>query len=160
MSSIISRDVTEELQGNYKKDSHFAALCDHFASQEGEAEELTVEEVAKRSGIGYYAVLWSFKLLGELGCGQFTVGRKGYSSRIALSFPPQEIGRAAQGLGQASPVETSPVVPSQRGGLKVFIAPLRDNLSVKIEYPADMTAEDVERMCSFIKMLPHRPSQS
>ena len=99
-----------------------------------------------------------FRRLEKLGFGQFRVGRRKKPTRFIWGTALTEVAAAA--IGQ-TPREAIAEQPHDNGGPRAGVPKLvahsyvlRENLTLRLELPVDLTASEAKRLGTFIQTLP------
>jgi hypothetical protein len=141
------------------------AILNDFASRTYNSTSTKVERLEtrlRRAGheLARRDVVAVLKQLADAGCGSFITGRRGQSSRLEWSVQMISVAKAAKGEGAAverlDPAE--PNAPEEDddvpAGLVKHPYRLRQDLTLSLELPANLTAKEALRLGEFIKTLP------
>lgn len=150
----------EGLRSLYKSNAIATSFLDHAAQRERDRGETSVERaqtILRDEGTEASRgdVVALYQQLERLGCGKFIVGRWNKHSRFSWSVSIVSVGKAAAGEQQfvAEIPETPPESEEHSESLS-HTYHLRPETSITIELPVDLTAQEAERLASFIKTLP------
>jgi len=97
MNKKIDGRLVAELRQLYREDGAARALLDWAARRTNDSAETSLDRVMRVAQIGRSEAVDLARTLGEIGCGEFIVGRKGWKSRIRWSYSLVSLGLAAQG---------------------------------------------------------------
>ena len=97
MTNDIDKNVIEAIRALYRRDTNAQALFDQLAKRRRDATETSVDTFGNLLSISRGAAVDLARALGETGCGEFIVGRKGHQSRFAWTYSCISLGRAAAG---------------------------------------------------------------
>jgi hypothetical protein len=164
MKTLTSVNIDEvALQRLYRENRAARAILDHFASRERNWSVTTVDRLLANvtnegPQISRGDVIDVLKKLEEARCGEFRVGRRGWSSRFVWSVGMVAVGQSAAG----EPVEIELVAPEDQGEeaelqLLGHKFQLRPDLAVSIDLPRNLTATEASRLADFIRTLPFVP---
>jgi hypothetical protein len=129
-------------------------VWNHITRKYPDAYEVSVDALEKSLGAeghGYtrsYHLIPLFQGWAKSGFGQFKVGRRRSPTR--MSFP-----RKVREMGDPTAAAPKAAGPAQPTAQPVELAvPLRPGLAAKLQLPADLTPDEAERICSFVRMVP------
>ena len=134
-------------------------IFEHLAARQRNRKETTVDgliSALQRDGteVSRNEVVAIFKELQDAECGKFLVGRKGHQSRFEWKVPLSKVGGIAPAF-DASPgeEERKPLVETPASTLyHQYI--LRQDFTVKLSLPADLTDAEASRLADFIRTIP------
>ena len=139
-------------------------VLDEFAKRMRRSSETTVDATATqlmRSGleVARTDLVELFKQLAHAGCGDFKIGRRGAKSRIVWKEDLMTVGRMA--AGGARPSDEAPYLRHSVSastnhsaeGLIPYPFPLRDDLTVALALPKDLTQAEATRLGEFLKAI-------
>lgn len=157
----MTQEQTVKLRQLYASSSAGRMLLDNFAERERD-RRLTPLAWAKafirRQGGTDHEVLPFLRGLEAAGCGQYIEGRHGQASRFKWGFPMRSVARLAQGTNtEPAEVELRQIEPDAvniNGEMLDHKLFLRPDLLITITLPHDLTANEAERLASFVKALP------
>lgn len=150
----------DQLRQLYQSDAAARAFLDHCAQRRRNQTETTVDRALanlNREG-GAFAradIVRVLKGLADIGCGDFVTGRRGWPSRFVWSTGMIDVGRVAAGEDQQ--IEQIEQETDEQGATQNFLTHafyLRRDVSVEIELPTDLRADEAERLARFISALP------
>ncbi len=151
----LNQDRIDALRALYKTSAPASKILDHFASRIRDRKVVEVDRLMKiLPEITRADIIEVFKKLGELGFGQFVVGRRGASSRFERKVSLPSLGRAAAGHDSVIAIAED---SDDAGDEPITIHHeyrLRPTFTAQIELPADLTVKEAERLASFIRTLP------
>ena len=180
-SVSLSDPTVEKLRELYRSNPMAAALLGQLARRRRDTAELKIEHAMRiLANEGVTAerrdVYQIFKAFEAFGFGQVIVGRVTSKTRIAWTYSPKAIGRAAAGtqedipeLPEGATEETSSeacdvaICGPQRfaepvGTDEVEFVPhelqLRPELTIQIELPLDISPCEASRIALFVRSLP------
>ena len=141
------------------------AILDDFAGRTYNSTSTKVERLEirlRRAGheLPRRELVGVLKQLADAGCGSFITGRRGQSSRLEWAVQMISVAKAAKGEKSAverlSPAEQG--IPEEEddvpAGLVRHSYRLRQDLTLNLELPADLTAKEAIRLGEFIRTLP------
>jgi hypothetical protein len=134
-------------------------VLEDFARREHSLRETTVDTLQKRleatgRTVDRRSLIDLFKQLGECGCAQFTVGRKGRKTRLRWLEDQIRVGKIA--AGRERPPEFDPNAPelaAVAASENEFVAypfPLRNDLTVTLLLPKDLRKSEAQRLGEFV----------
>ena len=101
-------------------------------------------------------LIFVFRALDELECGNFKAGRRGWPSRFEWTTQIISVGRAA--IGEQEDVEQIEVAEEDDEGdgldWLTHTFNLRPNVEIEIELPMDLSPNEAARLSQFISALP------
>ena len=97
MNTTPAPDVAMAIQALYDENPHATRLFDWTASLERDAYETTVERLCRKLDISRGDAIRLARELEAAGCGEFIVGRKGWSSRFRWAHSRVSLGQIASG---------------------------------------------------------------
>jgi len=97
MNAHIDDRLVLELRKLHKERDSARTLLDWAASRTNDAAETSVERLMQMARVGRPEAVELARVLEEIGCGEFIVGRKGWKSRMRWSYSLRSLGKAAQG---------------------------------------------------------------
>ena len=97
MNAVVNPDVAMAIRALYEENPHATRLFDWTASLERDAYETTVERLIRKLGITRGEAIRLARALADAGCGEFIVGRKGWSSRFRWAYSRVNLGKVASG---------------------------------------------------------------
>lgn len=153
---------TAALRQAYVTDAGVKSICDEMARRERNQTETKLARILGRlsnngSEIRKNAAIAAFRKLESCGCGQYVEGRRGWPSRFVWSvgsLSACQIAQGANAIVEALPelntdeeiaAEVDTITHSHR---------LRDDFSVELQLPSDLTQREAQRLGSFIASLP------
>lgn len=153
---------TQKLRDLYNNNKVVSQLCNDMATRERNQSETKLSRMIARlekagTLVQKSEVIAAFKGLEDCGCGQYVVGRHGRSSRFVWAFSSLETCQAAQGKRESveplpetdDDIETDAELDAVTHCLR-----LRDDFSLELELPEDLTQREAERLCLFVSALP------
>jgi len=160
----------EAIRKLYRSSAIARAAFEHFAAGKKNMTETSVNRLlavlaAKGHNAGYGEVRDFLMELGNLNCGKYIQGRKGWPSRLKWSVGMVSLGQAATGkdssveeLNETEAVdETQDAAAAQglNGDSDITVSyPLRPEREVEFALPKDLTTREAQRLADFIKTLP------
>ncbi|MGH6836998.1 MAG: hypothetical protein ACREC9_16025 [Methylocella sp.] len=162
MNNFVTNDISKSLKDIYHEDKDARAIFDWFATRQNDAREVAADRAAVMAEVGYPDVIRVFRILADIGCGRFLIGRKSHKTRMAWDYSIRSLAAAAQGGAQAIEeidpefVEDSIEADEEEEthGLLTHEFQLRARDKVQIKLPSDLSAKEAERLAAFIKTLP------
>ena len=109
MSTTLTPDVAMAIRVLYDKNPHATRLFDWTASLERDAYETTVERLSRKLEISRGRAISLARELEEAGCGDFIVGRKGWSSRFRWAYSRVSLGQVASGEAEELEEASDPI---------------------------------------------------
>ncbi len=97
MNAILNPDVATAIRSLYEKNPDATRLFDWTASLKRDADETTVDRLSRKLRISRGAAISLARALADAGCGDFIVGRKGWSSRFRWAYSRVSLGQVASG---------------------------------------------------------------
>ena len=97
MNATPAPDVAMAIRALYDENPHATRLFDWTASLERDAYETTVERLSRKLEISRGEAISLARELEAAGCGEFIVGRKGWSSRFRWAYSRVSLGQIASG---------------------------------------------------------------
>lgn len=142
-----------------EKYSFAADIFEYLAYNEKSYGAHSVERVSKITRVDYYDAIKTFKVLDEMGVGNFVVGRKGHDTRMIWKYDSRSVGK----VGIRKSLTLLPLSKADAGdydGPKLheqiikheFF--LRPNYLLKLELPADFNNKDLNRLTKWLGTLP------
>lgn len=149
-----------KLKQLYESDNVAQAFLEHAASRkrnQGETNVDRVLQILRNDGhdVTRQQVISVFKSLEDCSCGQFVPGRRGWPSRFVWSTAMISVGRTAAGEQEAVeefPEETHEVEEDSFWLTHSFH--LRPDVTLELEFPADLTSQEAQRIARFVEALP------
>ena len=187
ISTVSLSDPTiDQLRDLYRSNPVAMTLLDCLGRRRRDTAELKIEHaiqiLANESVTASRGQLFRvLKTLEELGFGQVILGRGSCKTRIAWTYSPKGIGRAAVGNQEDIPellkvpegCESGGDATNQHIGIpsvkataneEVEFIPhelqLRPDLSIQLELPLDMTPGESQRLALFVQALPFEDLQT
>jgi hypothetical protein len=149
MNNQIGSELTSAIRSLYEEDEGAKAFFDWAGARTNDAAGTSVDRISQVTGLSYSEARELAKALGEIGCGEFVVGRKGWKSRIRWAFSLRTLGKAASGenveieevdpvlIEEAAEPNVSALTPalSEEGTLSIAEAKRRlaETLGVSVE---------------------------
>lgn len=158
----------KELRRLYLEGGCAKAILDHAAARRKNSAKTDVDrlEIVLRQEGGKFSrreIIGALKRLKELHCGSFIMGRRGQPSRFEWAVEMIGLGRAAQGEqtdvevldagGAETEEEEEPEAETLTDTVRHTYV-LRQNFSVVLNLPGDLTTKESLRLAEFIKTLP------
>lgn len=163
----------DAIRNLYSTNSTAKLALDYFASRERNSGETTVDRLhhvlaAMDLSISYPDVRDFLRELADLKCGEYRIGRRGWSSRLIWAVSLISLGQAAAGNAASveeltreeaveeadAPLEQqSKAAPSEASDTRVSY-PLRPDRNVEFSLPKDLTMREAQRLADFIRTLP------
>lgn len=165
--------ICESLLRLYENNPEYRPALSLLASGQYGDEAISVDDLENDVNTPRQAILDLLKKLDEFGLGRFIIGRRGYPSRFEWG---QSIGAAewealnelkrraeapscsgeedasAYGAGNMPDVrQDASVLTGQQSGLVPVPYPLRQNLTVTLNLPRDLTRAEAARLAGFVK---------
>ncbi len=109
MNEIVNPDVAKAVRALYEENPHATRLFDWTASLERDAYETTVERFMRKLEISRGEAINLARELEEAGCGEFIVGRKGWSSRFKWAYSRVNLGLVASGEAEELEETSDPI---------------------------------------------------
>lgn len=150
----------------YTSNAPARAILDHFASRERNWRTTTVDRIQANiiSGgeeVSRGDVINVFKALEEYGCGQFKVGRKGWSSRFEWAAQMVGVGQAAAGeTEQIEEVTDEDLGEDEAEASLKHTFRLRPEVTVTLDLPKNLTSAEADRLAQYIRTLPFGQSST
>jgi hypothetical protein len=155
METAVNR---KKLQDLYAKEPDVRAVLDHFANRERNQNTSTVGRLMVNVHVlSRGQIVRVFKVLEELGCGEFIAGRKGYESRFGWRVSSKNVARVAAGEEDEIEEDVPALVDDEDAINDELIDHryhLRPNLVIDISLPADLSFNESKRLAMFIRTLP------
>ena len=139
-------DVVRAIRALYQNNPDATQLFDWTASLERDAYETTIDRISQKLQIARGAAINLARELEAAGCGDFIVGRRGWSSRFRWNFSRVSLGQVASGetdeLTEASdPIDETEEEASESGRhLTIHEAKIRLAQSLGVE-PSQISIE-------------------
>jgi hypothetical protein len=92
--------------------------------------------------------------LAALGCGRFVIGRRGKPSRIEWHVDAIAAGKVARGQAMEVPAANVHAEDELPADMMEVPYPLRDDLSITLRVPKNLSVREAERLAKFIESLP------
>ncbi len=146
-----------KLRKLYSSSPAARGILDHFASRERNWRTTTVDRIQANVGdnVSRGDVIEVFKKLEECGCGEFKVGRKGWSSRFDWAAQMVSVGQAAAGeTEQVEEVTEEDLGEEEAETLLKHVYRLRSEIVVTLELPKNLTTTEADRLAQYILTLP------
>jgi hypothetical protein len=90
--------------------------------------------------------------LSEIGCGSFVLGRRDWPTRLVWTVNAINCGKAARGeLADLSEPTSEDAVPAD---MHEHSFVLRDDLTVTLRLPKDLTEKEAARLARFVEAIP------
>jgi len=127
--------MIERLRELYKREPAAKRFFDWAASRTNDAAQTSIERVAWKADLDRRGAIEFARLLEDLGCGEFVVGRRGGRSRIVWHLSLKSIGQAAAGASEklepvdpdlkeeTSDADGTPAVAGAEAALTVPLSP-------------------------------------
>ena len=109
MNTTLTPDVAMAIRALYDENPHATRLFDWTASLERDADETTVERFMRKLEISRGEAISLARELEEAGCGEFIVGRKGWSSRFRWAYSRVSLGQVASGEAEELEEASDPI---------------------------------------------------
>ena len=109
MNTTLTPDVAMAIRALYDENPHATRLFDWTASLERDAYETTVERLSRKLEISRGEAISLARELEEAGCGEFIVGRKGWSSRFRWAYSRVSLGQVASGEAEELEEASDPI---------------------------------------------------
>jgi hypothetical protein len=150
----------EKLKRLYNSDTTAQRFLEHAASRQRNQSETNVDralQILRNDGhdVTRQQIISMFQGLEDCGCGQFVAGRRGWPSRFIWATAMISVGRAA--TGEQEEVEQLGEEMMEPTGEKDWITHsfhLRPDLTLELDLPADLTAQEATRIARFVEALP------
>ena len=97
MNTTLIPDVAMAIRALYDENPHATLLFDWTASLQRDASETTIERISWKLDISRGEAISLARELEKAGCGEFIVGRKGWSSRFKWAYSRVSLGQVASG---------------------------------------------------------------
>ena len=170
MNSYESAPIITGLREFYQSSPAAREILNHLS--EGQSKRVTsVKRLERRlsrkgSQVDRPEIVRFFQRLHEIGLGEFASGEDGRRPRFLWGFPNAQLAQIANGEAWTLEPMTDAVPEEEEGGDEEsaetnangsaikHVFRLRENFSVKIRLPADLTANEAFRLADFIKTLP------
>jgi hypothetical protein len=175
MNSYESAPIITGLREFYHSTPSAKVILDHLS--EGQSKRVTsVKRLERRlsrkgSQVDRPEIVRFFQRLHEIGLGEFASGEDGRRPRFLWGFPNAQLAQIANGEAWALEPMTDSVPEEEEGGDEEsgearesaeangssaikHVFRLRENFSVKMRLPADLTANEAFRLADFFKPLP------
>lgn len=142
----------------YRENQAARCLLDHLAGRERDWTTTTVDRllvnIAREGGdVSRGELVEALRQLEALGCGQFTVGRKGHPSRFEWEVSMVSVGQfAAQEREDIAKLSAD--AGTEGDPLKRHVFNLRHDLAVEFELPSDLTPAEAARLAKYVETLP------
>lgn len=150
----------EKLKRLYNSDTVTQRFLEHAASRQRNQSETNVDralQILRNDGhdVTRQQVIAMFQGFKECACGQFVTGRRGWPSRFVWSTAMISVGRAA--TGEQDQVEQLTEESTESEGERDWIThsfQLRPELTLELDLPANLTAQEARRIARFVETLP------
>lgn len=158
----------KKLKGLYAKNVIAKAAFDYFATRQNNATLTKVERLEIRlhqagHEFSHKDVITFLKEIEKAGCGRFVIGRRGQPSRFEWDVQVISVAKAAKGE-EVAVARLEPGMPEPQedddvpAGVLRHPYRLRQDLTVNLELPGDLTSQEALRLAEFIKTLPFEQS--
>ena len=134
-------------------------ILGHFASRQRNSTQTTVDGLRAallREGreVSRNDVVSTFKELAEAGCGTFVVGRKGHPTRFEWVVALSRAGSVA--VAKATTANDQIAEPEQSNSRMTLDHQyiLRQDFTVKLSLPLDLSETEASRLADFIRTIP------
>ncbi len=97
MTTNMDQKVITAVRALYKKDDAARRLFDQCAERERDASATSIDRLTYLLGISRAEALALAQRLGEAGCGEFVMGRRGHKSRFVWGYSCISLGQVAAG---------------------------------------------------------------
>jgi len=150
----------EKLKRFYNSDTVAQRFLEHAASRQRNQSKTNVDralQILRNDGhdVTRRQIISVFQSLEDCGCGQFVKGVRGWPSRFVWSTAMISVGRAATGeqeeVEQLAEEMTEPAVEHD---WITHSFHLRPDLTLELDLPADLTAQEATRIARFVEALP------
>ena len=160
--------ISRLLKDLAEKDPNAKALFDYLGTYENDMRKTYVHSLARGTSLSEYKVREVLKQLEQepFEIGELRIGRRGHRTRFEWDAPLTTVAAAALGrrevpdneiagtnwvadAGDQDDYETDTIDTNKR----THRFHLRRDFEASLVLPADLTAKEVERMCSFLKTL-------
>jgi len=151
--------LESRLRDLYRQDAHARALLDHLAqrgknprgwqTRVDQAYEIIATADASATYAEARAVLEN---LAGVPCGKFVLGRRGYPTRLVWEIDAISAGKVAKGEAEAVAAAADEDAPPP--GMMDVEYPLRDEQTITLRLPRDLSEREAERLAKFIISLP------
>jgi hypothetical protein len=158
--------MVELLRNLYRSQAAARAMLDYFASFQRNRSVSKVDNVVwnlqqNSHDVSRGDVVSVFKELEGVGCGKYVPGRWSHPSRFEWSTNLSEVGKAASGEDttvEKLPQEeiTSEATADDEPDMITHPFQLRRNLRIVLELPHDLTADEAQRIATFLQSLPFK----
>lgn len=133
-------------------------ILDAVASRGNDVGETPVELFIDELALDRASVIDALRQLGDVGCGEFVVGRRGAPSRFRWTLSTAALADRLAALdgdeSLAAPVAVERAVEEATGPLWPHRFQLRPDLVIELRLPRDLTAREAARLGKFIESLP------
>jgi hypothetical protein len=149
----------ERLRKIYSENEVVKAICDRMAKFLNNQNETKLHRILSHlEEEGYDVkrseVIAAFRLLEEVGCGRYVEGRHGSKSRFAWNVKSTLVKDVAQGAQSEKALEEDKESGAELDDeLIEHSYVLRQDLTVIIELPTDLTVNEAKRLSQFIASL-------
>lgn len=154
------------LKALYSSDEAAKLILDEFAGRERGQRETKVDRlqgILSSDGVGRSEIIRVFRILEELGFGEFIEGRRGHVSRFQWQYSAVDVGKAASGssdaigeIGSAEEDDEDAELSAARipPGSLAHRFQLRPDWQVDVILPVNFSTQEAARLSDFIKTLP------
>jgi DNA-binding MarR family transcriptional regulator len=97
MIQRIASDIAVHAHELYDEDKSAQLLFDWLASRQNDAAETSIRRICEKTGMERSAAVRICRLLSDLECCEFIVGRRGGETRIRWKVSLTSLGKAAKG---------------------------------------------------------------
>jgi hypothetical protein len=165
---VLAQISGSQLRKLYGAGDEAKAVLDHFSKRERNQKTSTVRRLLvnlANDGVAMSRgqLVYVFKELEKLGCGDFKAGRKGHESRFLWNVSSKSVGQVAAGEDaeieevSAEAEEIDDADDDLDDDIIEHCYQLRPGLSVRLNLPADFSRREADRLAAFIKTLPFAP---
>ena len=160
MNKLTETQLAEKLQNLFTESEIARDLFEAFSRRIKDSKQTTVERAANIVSCEYVEMRDIMMRLGDMGVGEYIMGRKGHPSRIAWNYSIRSLGEVAAGtsdnpagIGHDADVEDG--TSDETGKLISHAFQLREDCQIELNLPADLTTREAERLALFIKTVPY-----
>ena len=146
LNALASR-ASEQIKGD-NAEKVLTSLLRHYLDDVDDNEPIEADDAEESLDLERGEIVNGLKRLGELGLGNYKIGRRDHSTRLEWTFhsPTMLVRRILEILGGDAP-DTS---------LKMFrhTYRVRQDLQIEFELPVDLSQKEADRLAKFIESLP------
>ncbi len=148
-----------KLKQLYASDPVAQAFLEHAASRKRNSGETNVERalhILRTDGheTTRQQIISVFRSLEDCGCGQFVTGRRGWPSRFVWSMGMISVGRTAAGEQEDAEHLEEAMEEEHDSYWLTHSFHLRPDVTLEIDLPADLTAQEAQRIARYVESLP------